>query len=103
MPIETNPNLRVFQYWFTESFLPLSIVKNYQGKDILDLLNKNGLEKVLLNYLTYHYNYDGKFQETKYNDKGNMINKSAKLRQKFEGQKPEDVIIALKKLRFYKK
>ncbi|WFG96480.1 hypothetical protein M0C40_00230 [Spiroplasma citri] len=42
MPIETEPNLRVFQYWFTESFLPWSIAKNYtQGKDVLDLINKN--------------------------------------------------------------
>ncbi len=92
MPIETKPNLRVFQYWFTESFLPWSIVKNYQGKDILDLLNKNGLEKVLLNYLTYRYNYDRKFQGAKYDEKGNPINKSAELRQKFKKQKPEDVI-----------
>ncbi|UZQ30629.1 MAG: hypothetical protein OHM56_03610 [Spiroplasma phoeniceum] len=67
MSIETEPNLRIFQYWFTEIFLPWSIAKNYiQGKDILDLVNKNGLEKVLLNYLTYRYNYDRKFQGAKY-------------------------------------
>ncbi|WP_338992656.1 hypothetical protein [Spiroplasma endosymbiont of Seladonia tumulorum] len=96
MPIETNPNVRIFQYWFTESFLPWSIAKNYiQGKDILDLVNKNGLEKVLLNYLTYRYNYDRKFQGAKYDEKGNPTNKAAELRQKFEGQKPEDVIDGL--------
>ncbi|RUO85762.1 hypothetical protein, partial [Spiroplasma endosymbiont of Megaselia nigra] len=40
MPIETNPNVRIFQYWFTESFLPWSIAKNYiKGKNILELLN----------------------------------------------------------------
>ncbi|GAA6238305.1 MAG: hypothetical protein SPLM_04260, partial [Spiroplasma phoeniceum] len=96
MPIETNPNLRVFQYWFTESFLPWNIAKKYiQGEDILDLVNKNGLEKVLLNYLTYRYNYDRKFQGAKYDEKGNPTNKAAELRQKFEGQKPEDVIDGL--------
>ncbi|MFJ1522681.1 MAG: hypothetical protein EHU54_04695, partial [Spiroplasma sp. ald] len=96
MPIEITPNLRVFQYWFTESFLPWSIVKNYiKGKDILDLVNKNSLEKVLLNYLTYRYNYDRKFQGAKYDEKGNPTNKATELRQKFEGQKPEDVIDGL--------
>ncbi|UZQ30474.1 MAG: hypothetical protein OHM56_02790 [Spiroplasma phoeniceum] len=177
MPIETNPNLRVFQYWFTESFLPWSIAKNYiQGKDILYLLNINNptpnprkkvyknarivsanigwkdlnsnerppipgrnsldiklisdktvermylytkqgavvrqflsgflstppdnkysdiilefseaplygdLKDILLNYLTYRYNYDRKFQGAKYDEKGNPTNKAAELRQKF--------------------
>ncbi|MFW4371106.1 hypothetical protein ACMBCM_01930 [Spiroplasma sp. K1] len=96
MPIETEPNLRVFQYWFTESFLPWSISKNYiQGVDILGLINKNGLDKVLLNYLTYRYNYDRKFKGSKYDEKGNPTNKAAELRQQFEGQKPEDVIDGL--------
>ncbi|RUO85874.1 hypothetical protein D9R21_06285, partial [Spiroplasma endosymbiont of Megaselia nigra] len=96
MPIETEPNLRIFQYWFTESFLPWSIAKNYiQGGDILGLINKNGLEQVLLNYLTYRYNYDRKFQGAKYDERGNPTNKAAELRQKFEGQKPEDVIDGL--------
>ncbi len=35
------------------------------------------------------------FQGAKYDEKGNPINKSAKLRQKFEGQKPKDVIDGL--------
>ncbi|UZQ29105.1 MAG: hypothetical protein OHM56_07680 [Spiroplasma phoeniceum] len=96
MPIETNPTLRVFQYWFTESFLPWSIAKNYiKGKDILGLLDVKELNIVLLNYLTYRYNYDRKFQGAKYDEKGNPTNKSAILRQKFEGQKPEDVIDGL--------
>ncbi|WP_419334470.1 hypothetical protein [Spiroplasma endosymbiont of Sarcophaga variegata] len=96
MPIETNPTLRVFQYWFTESFLPWFIAKIYvQPDNILSLIKNNGLEKVLLNYLTYRYNYDRKFQGAKYDEKGNPINKAAELRQKFEGQKPEDVIDGL--------
>ncbi|RUO86025.1 hypothetical protein [Spiroplasma endosymbiont of Megaselia nigra] len=96
MPIETNPNLRVFHYWFTESFLSWSIVKDYiKGKDILGLLDIKELNIVLLNYLTYRYNYDRKFQGAKYDEKGNPINKAAELRQKIEGQKPEDVIDGL--------
>ncbi len=67
MSIETNPNVRIFQYWFTESFLPWSIAKNYiQGKDILGLLDVKELNIILLNYLTYRYNYDRKFQGAKY-------------------------------------
>ncbi|MBH8623359.1 hypothetical protein TS70_05820, partial [Spiroplasma sp. hyd1] len=96
MPIETEPNLKVFQYWFTESFLPWSIAKNYiQGKDILGLLDVKELNIILLNFLTYRYNYDRKFQGSKYDEKGNPTNKVAELRQKFEGQKPEDVIDGL--------
>ncbi|WP_338988847.1 hypothetical protein [Spiroplasma endosymbiont of Seladonia tumulorum] len=45
--------------------------------------------------LTYRYNYDRKFEGAKYDEKGNPTNKAAKLRQKFEGQKPEDVIDGL--------
>ncbi|UZQ30764.1 MAG: hypothetical protein OHM56_04415 [Spiroplasma phoeniceum] len=83
-------------YWFTESFLPWSIAKNYiKGKDILGLLDVKELNIVLLNYLTYRYNYDRKFQGVKYDEKGNPANKAAELRQKFEGQKPEDVIDGL--------
>ncbi len=96
MPIETNPNVRIFQYWFTESFLPWFIAKIYiQPDDILSLIKNNGLEKVLLNYLTYRCNYDRKFQGATYDEKGNPTNKAAELRQKFEGQKPEDVIDGL--------
>ncbi len=96
MPIETNPNVRIFQYWFTESFLPWFIAKIYiQPDDILSLIKNNGLEKVLLNYLTYRCNYYRKFQGATYDEKGNPTNKAAELRQKFEGQKPEDVIDGL--------
>ncbi|WHQ37191.1 hypothetical protein [Spiroplasma sp. SV19] len=53
------------------------------------------LKDVMLNYLTYRYNYDRKFPGAEYDEKGNPVNDSAKLRQKFEGQKPEDVIDGL--------
>ncbi|WHQ36768.1 hypothetical protein [Spiroplasma sp. SV19] len=179
MPIETEPNLRIFEYWLGKSFLNWNLSKKYiTEKDILDLVsidNKtpakrqqtfknariqrglvgwqtvafdnppnwplnekilvedkivkkvltyyvgaqsytawmssvsdnefsdvtlefseapvNGdLQDVLKNFLTYRYNYDRKFPGAEYDEKGNPINDSAKLRQKFEGQKPEDVI-----------
>ncbi len=96
MPIDTEPNVRIFQYWFTESFLPWSIVKKYiKGKNILGLLDVKELNIVLLNYLTYRYNCDIKFQGAKYDEKGNPANKAVELRQKFEGKKPENVIDGL--------
>ncbi len=49
----------------------------------------------MLNYLTYRYNYDHKFQGAKYDEKGIPTNKIAELLQKFEGQKPKDVIDGL--------
>jgi hypothetical protein len=48
-----------------------------------------------LNYLTYSYNYDIKFQGATYDEKVNSTNPAVKLRQKFEGQKSEDVIHGL--------
>jgi hypothetical protein len=45
--------------------------------------------------LTFRYNYDRKFRGAKYDEKGNPINESAKIKQLFEGQKPEDVIDGL--------
>ncbi|RUO86086.1 hypothetical protein [Spiroplasma endosymbiont of Megaselia nigra] len=40
MPIETKPNLSIFQYWLSKSFLPWNIAKNYiKENDILELLN----------------------------------------------------------------
>ncbi|UNF61651.1 hypothetical protein [Spiroplasma poulsonii] len=53
------------------------------------------LEEVLRNMLTYRYNYDRKFYGAKFDEKGNPINESAKPKQLFEGQKPENVIDGL--------
>jgi len=171
MPIETNPNLRLFQYWLGYSFLSFEIAKNFSTPndclilvsvgnhnknpkkqviknarilecDIVAYYNPPGkysynvkipdkmpetpsisllppiwqnntsrygeilieiqssevygkLEKVLRDMLTFRYNYDRKFRGAKYDEKGNPINESAKIKQLFEGQKPEDVIDGL--------
>ncbi|WP_286642242.1 hypothetical protein [Spiroplasma ixodetis] len=54
----------------------------------------DSLQKVLLDMLTYTYNYNRNFDGAKY-ENGNPKNKIAELRQKFEGQKPDDVITNL--------
>ncbi len=56
---------------------------------------KGNLADVLKKMVEYRYNYDRKFWGAKYDEKGNPINKIAELRQKFEGQKPENVIDGL--------
>jgi hypothetical protein len=89
------PNVRIFQYWFTESFLEWKSTKNYiQTNYILGLINIKKLNLILLNNLTYRYNYDRKFEKAKYDEKGNPTNKSAELRQKFEGHtKPKMLLM----------
>ncbi|UNF61880.1 hypothetical protein [Spiroplasma poulsonii] len=171
MPIETNPNVRIFQYWLGYSFVPFEIARHFSTpNDCLILVSvgdhdknprkqviKNArilegnivayynppgkysynvkipgkmpetpsisllppiwqnntsrygellieiqssdvygkLEEVLRNMLTYRYNYDRKFYGAKFDEKGNPINESAKTKQLFEGQKPENVIDGL--------
>ncbi|MBP1525979.1 MAG: hypothetical protein H9Q67_05750, partial [Spiroplasma ixodetis] len=56
----------------------------------------DSLQKVLLDMLTYTYSYNRNFDGAQYTN-GNPSNKIAELRQKFEGQKPEDVITNLLK------
>lgn len=54
----------------------------------------DSLQKVLLDMLTYTYNYNRNFDGTQYTN-GNPTNDIAKLRQKFEGQKPDEIITNL--------
>lgn len=63
--------------------------------EIKDTPSIDSLQKVLLNMLSYTYNYYRNFEESKYDSSGNPINEMAKLRQKFDGQKPENVITNL--------
>lgn len=62
--------------------------------EIQDAPAIDSLQKVLLNMITYTYNYYRNFDGATYNN-GNPENEIAELRQKFEGQKPEDVITNL--------
>ncbi|WP_338989479.1 hypothetical protein [Spiroplasma endosymbiont of Seladonia tumulorum] len=71
---------------------------NNNGNVVLEFKQapvKGNLADVLKKMLTYRYNYDRKFEGAKYDEKRNPINKIAELRQKFEGQKPENVIDGL--------
>lgn len=66
---------------------------NFKGVEIeiQDAPTIDSLQKVLLNMLTYSYNYNRNFDGAVYKD-GAPDNDIAKLRQKFEGQKPDEVI-----------
>ncbi|WP_338986708.1 hypothetical protein [Spiroplasma endosymbiont of Dasysyrphus albostriatus] len=56
----------------------------------------DSLQQLLLDMLSYTYNYNRNFEGAKYNDKtGKPDNDIAKLRAKFEGQKPDEVITNL--------
>ncbi|WP_338987782.1 hypothetical protein [Spiroplasma endosymbiont of Dasysyrphus albostriatus] len=64
--------------------------------EISDKPTIDSLQKVLLDMLSYTYNYNRNFEGAKYNDKtGKPDNDIAKLRAKFEGQKPDEVITNL--------
>ncbi len=74
----------------------ISLSKNFKDVEI-EINDKppiDSLQKVLLDMLTYTYSYNRNFDGTQYTN-GNPANKIAELRQKFEGQKPEDVITNL--------
>ncbi|WP_338974222.1 hypothetical protein [Spiroplasma endosymbiont of Tricholauxania praeusta] len=55
----------------------------------------DSLQQLLLDMLSYTYNYNRNFDGATYDDKGVPDNEIAKLRAKFEGQKPEEVITNL--------
>ncbi|MBP1528793.1 MAG: hypothetical protein H9Q65_06095 [Spiroplasma ixodetis] len=55
----------------------------------------DSLQQLLLDMLSYTYNYNRNFEGATYDDKGRPDNEIAKLRAKFEGQKPEEVITNL--------
>ncbi|WDA53609.1 MAG: hypothetical protein PPFGHCPK_01336 [Spiroplasma endosymbiont of Drosophila atripex] len=75
-----------------------SIATNDKFKDveleIKDAPTIDSLQQLLLDMLTYTYSYNRNFDGAEYNN-SNPSNEIAKLRQKFEGQKPEDVITNL--------
>ncbi|WP_338957335.1 hypothetical protein [Spiroplasma endosymbiont of Tiphia femorata] len=56
----------------------------------------DSLQQLLLDMLSYTYNYNRNFEGATYNDKnGKPLNDIAILRAKFEGQKPDEVITNL--------
>ncbi|WP_458257524.1 hypothetical protein [Spiroplasma endosymbiont of Dactylopius coccus] len=63
--------------------------------EIKDAPTNDSLQQLLLDMLSYTYNYNRNFEGATYDDKGRPDNEIAKLRAKFEGQKPEEVITNL--------
>ncbi|WP_338986020.1 hypothetical protein [Spiroplasma endosymbiont of Thecophora atra] len=63
--------------------------------EIKDAPTIDSLQKLLLDMLSYTYNYNRNFEGADYDDKGKPKNKIAELRKKFEGQKPDEVITNL--------
>ncbi|WP_458257502.1 hypothetical protein [Spiroplasma endosymbiont of Dactylopius coccus] len=63
--------------------------------EIKDAPTNDSLQQLLLDMLSYTYNYNRNFDGATYDDKGVPDNEIAKLRAKFEGQKPEEVITNL--------
>ncbi|WP_338987893.1 hypothetical protein [Spiroplasma endosymbiont of Dasysyrphus albostriatus] len=55
----------------------------------------DSLQQLLLDMLSYTYNYNRNFDGAEYDEKGKPKNDIAKLRAKFEGQKPDEVITNL--------
>ncbi|WP_338980365.1 hypothetical protein [Spiroplasma endosymbiont of Lasioglossum malachurum] len=84
--------------WFLVSNYNLFISTTNKFHDVeLEIKDRppiDSLQKVLLDMLTYTYSYNRNFDGAEYNN-GNPSNEIAKLRQKFEGQKPDDVITNL--------
>ncbi len=63
--------------------------------EINDAPTVDSLQQLLLDMLSYTYNYNRNFDGADYDDKGKPTNEIAKLRDKFSGQKPDEVITNL--------
>ncbi|WJG70594.1 hypothetical protein [Spiroplasma ixodetis] len=100
-PLPEEKELKDKEVWKIHDVLGkeyVSIATNDKFKDVeLEIKDKppvDSLQKVLLDMLTYTYSYNRNFDGAEYSN-GNPTNDIAKLRQKFEGQKPDDVITNL--------
>ncbi|WJG70779.1 hypothetical protein [Spiroplasma ixodetis] len=98
-PLPEEKELKDKEVWKIHDVLGkeyVSIATNDKFKDVeLEIKDKppiDSLQKVLLDMLTYTYNYNRNFDGFKPDNLGNKI---AELRAKFEGQKPDDVITNL--------
>ncbi|WP_342217602.1 hypothetical protein [Spiroplasma endosymbiont of Amphimallon solstitiale] len=63
--------------------------------EIKDAPTNDSLQQLLLNMLSYTYNYNRNFDGAEYDEKGKPNNKMAELRDKFSGQKPDEIITNL--------
>ncbi|WP_342218298.1 hypothetical protein [Spiroplasma endosymbiont of Amphimallon solstitiale] len=63
--------------------------------EIKDAPTNDSLQQLLLDMLSYTYNYNRNFEGALYDDKGKPRNKMAELRDTFSGQKPDEIITNL--------
>ncbi|WP_342266810.1 hypothetical protein [Spiroplasma endosymbiont of Villa modesta] len=63
--------------------------------EIKDAPTNDSLQQLLLDMLSYTYNYNRNFKGAEYDDKGKPTNKMAELRDTFSGQKPDEIITNL--------
>ncbi|MBP1527290.1 MAG: hypothetical protein H9Q66_05150, partial [Spiroplasma ixodetis] len=63
--------------------------------EIKDAPTNDSLQQLLLDMLSYTYNYNRNFEGALYDDKGKSKNKMAELRDTFSGQKPDEIITNL--------
>ncbi len=63
--------------------------------EIKDAPTVDSLQQLLLDMLSYTYNYNRNFNGAEYDDKGKPKNKMAELRDTFSGQKPDEIITNL--------
>ncbi|WP_338958718.1 hypothetical protein [Spiroplasma endosymbiont of Tiphia femorata] len=79
---------------YPSKYIAIELSQNFNDIEI-EINDKppiDSLQKVLLDMLTYTYNYNRNFDGFKPDNLGNKI---AELRAKFEGQKPDEVITNL--------
>lgn len=100
-PLNEEKQLKDKELWdfgafATHDFAVISTTNKFHDVE-LEINDKppiDSLQKVLLDMLTYTYNYNRNFDGVQYTN-GNPTNDIAKLRQKFEGQKPDEIITNL--------
>ncbi|WJG69243.1 hypothetical protein [Spiroplasma ixodetis] len=100
-PLPNEKELKDKEVWKIHDVLGkeyISIATNDKFKDVeLEIKDKppvDSLQKVLLDMLTYTYTYNKKFDGVSFKP-DNVDQDIAKLRAKFENQKPDDVITNL--------
>ncbi|WP_338977755.1 hypothetical protein [Spiroplasma endosymbiont of Panzeria rudis] len=100
-PLKSQKELKDKEVWdfVGESQFYSYIATNNKFNDIeieiKDAPTIDSLQQLLLDMLSYTYNYNRNFDGADYDDKGKPTNEIAKLRDKFSGQKPDEVITNL--------
>ncbi|WJG69875.1 hypothetical protein [Spiroplasma ixodetis] len=82
---------------FLSRNIVIELSKNFKDVEIeiQDAPSIDSLQQLLLDMLSYKYNYNRNFDGAEYDEKGKPNNKMAELRDKFSGQKPDEIITNL--------